>query len=449
MQYQDFTITINELRGHGYAVSVLAKSLGRVATVLANPDDALMTKLAALDNLAPASHGEAIVRAAGEALFHWLVVEPVKTHLRLAWDRAQRDEQGLRLRLCIDSAAIAAWPWEALHDPERDHTFATAASTPLVRYFDQANHLGGLARQQAEVPLNLLLVLPTMADLDLAHERLSIDAVASSLTTNLRVHALDGIVRRTDLADALLTADYDIVHFSGHGAVVDGRGYLALNLRDGRPDWIHSGALAQLALSHKPIKLVVLNVCGNTRGDDGRAFQGLAPQMVRSGVPAVVAMQYPISDEAATMFAREFYKRLCAGEDAGQVDVAVTYARGMLAVLHPNDHSWVAPVLYTHAADGVIYRLLQETVAQPETIAARETARLRALSDSLQLSLETEEDWGLADPGVLATWRTTLLGTEEVYRNRLSDAQPEVQQVARRGLAVIKRRLAAIDKVLA
>ena len=196
-----------------------------------------------------------------------------------------------------------------------------------MRYFDRANHLRGSAQPQADLPLHLLLVLPIMTDLDLTRERSGVEQVASSFTTNLRVHALEGIVRRTDLADALLTADYDILHFSGHGAVVDGRGYVALNLRDGRPDWIHSGTLAQLALSHKPIKLVVLNACGTTRGDDGRAFQGLAPHMVRSGVPAVVTMQFPITDEAAATFAQEFYKRLSAGEDAGQVDVAVTYAR--------------------------------------------------------------------------------------------------------------------------
>jgi hypothetical protein len=79
-----------------------------------------------------------------------------------------------------------------LHDPERDHTFAASAATSMVRYFDQANHLGSLAHQQAELPLSLLVVLPAMPDLDLAHERLSIEQVASSLTTVLRVHALDG-----------------------------------------------------------------------------------------------------------------------------------------------------------------------------------------------------------------------------------------------------------------
>lgn len=445
MRYQNFTLTINELQGDSYPVTALGDGIGRVTTMLPSPDADLTAKLAALADLAPTSEDETTVRTAGGALFQWLVVEPLKTHLRLAWDRAQRDGAGLRLRLSIDAAEISAWPWEVLYDPERDHTFATAAATPLVRYYDLANYLGSLAQQQADLPLHLLLILPGMADLDLASERAGVEHVASALTTHLRVHVLDGIVRRTDLADALLTADYDIVHFSGHSAVVDGCGYVALNLRDGRPDWIHSGTLAQLALSHKPIKLVVLNVCGATRGDDGRAFQGLAPQMVRSGVPAVVTMQAPITDQAAATFAQEFYKRLCVGEDAGQVDVAVTYARGMLAALHTGDRSWAAPVLYTHAADGVIYRLPQQSAAQ---LAVDEPARLQALAESLQRSLEMDENWDLSDPGILATWRSALLRAAADYRGQLADPRPEVQQVARRGLAVIQRRLDAMERVL-
>ena len=443
MRYQDFTVTINELQGDGYPVSALVEGIGRVAAVLPAPDNDLLAKLAALADLAPTSGDETVVRAAGEALFNWLVVEPVRTHLRLAWDRAQRDGEGLRLRLSIDATEIAAWPWETLHDPERDHTFATSAATPLVRYYDQANHLRGLTQPQAELPLHLLLVLPEMADLDLARERSGVEQVASSFTTNLRVHALDGIVRRSDLADALLTADYDILHFSGHSAVVDGRGYVALNLRDGRPDWIHSGTLAQLALNHKPIKLVVLNVCGTTRGDDGRVFQGLAPQMVRSGVPAVVTMQFPITDEAAATFAQEFYKRLCAGEDAGQVDVAVTYARGMLAALHTGDHGWAAPVLYTHAADGIIYRLPRQKSDQPARMGR---CGCKAWPTRCKAAWRWTEDWELADPGVLATWRSTLLRAEADYREHLADPRPEIQQVARRGLAVVQRRLEAMDK---
>jgi hypothetical protein len=243
--------------------------------------------------------------------------------------------------------------------------------------------------------------------------------------------------------------DYDIVHFSGHGAFLDGRGYAALNLPDGSPDWIHSGTLSRLASNHRSIRLVILNACGGGYAEDGRAFQGLASQMVRYGVPAVVAMQYPISDEAATIFAREFYKRLCVGEDAGQVDVAVTYARSMLSIMYPGDRCWVAPVLYTHAADGVIYRLPGEPAIQAALGSATEAERLKALTDSLQRSLETDEDWALAEPGVLQMWGVTLRRAEEAYRTHLSDPNPEAQQVARRGVTLIQRRLAAMDQALA
>ena len=163
--------------------------------------------------------------------------------------------------------------------------------------------------------------------------------------------------RRTDLADALLTADYDILHFSGHSAVVDGRGYVALNCGMGGP--IGSTAAPWPNWRYdKPIKLVVLNVCGTDRGDDGRGFQGLAPQTARAGVPVVVTMQFPITDEAAATFAQEFYKRLCAGEDAGQVDVAVIMRVGCWRRCMPATIVGLRPG--HDAADGVIYRLPEE-----------------------------------------------------------------------------------------
>jgi hypothetical protein len=449
MQYHDFTVTINEFQGNGYPISALDDGIGRVSTVLPNPSDDLLARLAAVVETPAGADNETSMRQAGEALFRWVMAGPIEAHLRVAWDRAQQARQGLRLRLSIDSPVLSAWPWELLHDPERDHAFATSYSTLLVRYFDQANRFGSLVEQQTDLPLNLLMVLPAAPDLNLAQERLSIEQVAAAMTAALRVRALDGIVTRTDLADALLTGDYDIVHFSGHGAFLDGRGYAALNQPDGSQDWVHSGTLSRLAVNYRTIRLVVLNVCGGGRMDDSRAFQGLAAQMVHYGVPAVVAMQYPISDEAATTFAREFYKRLCTGADAGQVDVALTYARGMLSVLYPRDRCWATPVLYTHAADGIIYRLPGEPAVQAKLSATAQAARLQTLIDSLQFSLMMDDDWILAEPGVLATWRGTLRRAEEAYRAHLADPSAEAQQAARRGVMLVQRRLAAMERAFA
>lgn len=447
MRYHDFTIVITTSQPDGYTVSAQAEDVGRVSAVLPLPSAELRAQMKRA--LQPGADTAEIMRQAGEAMFRWVTGGGIESHLRVAWDRARRVHEGMRLRLSIDAPELAAWPWELLHDPERDYPFATALDTLLVRYFDQSNHFGGLSNVQAELPLDLLLVLPAAPDLNLAQERANLNALARAMPDVLRLRVLDGVVTRADLADALLLGSYDIVHFGGHGAFIDGRGYVSLNTPDGGQDWIDSGALSRLAVNHKSVKLVVLNACNSGQVDDVRAFQGLAPQMVRYGVPAVVAMQYPIHDDAAATFAREFYKRLCVGKDAGQVDIAVSYARNMLTVLHAGEPGWAAPVLFTHAADGVIYRL-PETRPRPDALdPVEQRARLAALTASLQASLALREDWALADPALLVHWDQVLHRAEESYRVHLADPRPEVQQVAQQGLMLVRGRLAALGPVLA
>ncbi len=449
MRYQDFTITISEAQGGGYLVTAVSDEIGRAASEQRAPDPELQARLAAVAETAELDDTEGELRAAGEALFRWLTGGPIENHLRLAWDRADRCGCGLRLRLSVDAPELAGWPWELLHDPERDHAFAVSPITPLVRFLDQANRFGSLAQQETELPLNLLHVLPAAPDLNLAQERRNLERVAAAMPSILRIRALDGIVTRADLADALLMGNYDIIHFSGHGDFMAGVGYVGLNKPDGSMDWVNSGAIARLAVNYRSIKLVVLNTCRGGRVDDSRAFQGLAPQMVRYGVPAVVAMQFSITDEAGALFAREFYKRLCLGEDAGQVDVATAYARGMLSVLNPDGRGWVAPVIFTHAPDGVICRLPQNTQARSALDPVNQQQRLAALRDSLQTSRTFAEDWTSADRGTLFAWRQTLHQAEEAYREHTNDPDPEIQQVAHEGLTLVQQRLTDLERTLA
>ena len=447
MRYEDFTLSIGERQPGGYALTALASGIGRTAAVLPPPPVALTGALARA--VAPTPAPPEFLTKAGNLLFEWVFPAPVRAQLRVAWDRAERAAMGLRIRLTVDAPEIAAWPWELLHDPERNYTFSTSPSTPLVRYYDQADRFGSLAEQGAELPIELLLVLPTTPDLDLAQERRNVEQVAEATEGALRVRTLDGAVTRADLADALLMGSYHIVHFGGHGGFIDGRGYLGLNEPGGAPDWIDGDALARLAVNYRSIKLALLNACESGQTDDGRAFTGLAPQLVRYGVPAVVAMQFAITDKAAATFAREFYKRLCAGDGAGQVDVAAAYARSMLSVLHPGDRSWAAPVLYTHAADGIIFVVPPRVRAGGALDPLVQRERLAALTASLQASLQTEDDWTSADSATLETWRRLTERAEEAYRTHLSHPRPEVRQAAQLGLELVDQRLAALDKALA
>lgn len=449
MRYRDFTITITPSQADNYFASADAGEAGRVPVELPLPDQSLRELLAQVTTLAPDTPAEDLLDAAGEALYRWLFGGALREHLVRAWERAAHAGQGLRIRLCLDAPEIAAWPWELLRDGERCHTFATALTTPLVRFYNRADQLGGLADLATELPLHVLLVLPSAAGLDLAHEEAAIREALATLGGAVSLRVLAGNVTRRQLADTLLAGHYDIVHFSGHGAYANARGYVQLLQPDGTADWIDGSALAQLSINYSSIKLVVLNACSTGQTDAGRAFSGLALQMVRHGIPAIIAMQFPLTDQAATTFAREFYRHLCLSEDAGQVDAAITYARSLMAVMHPGDRSFAAPALYTRAPDGVIFTLPNEPAVRAVLEPNGRRARLAMLITSLDNSQSFSEDWALAPRQKLLAWRTVLERAEQAYAEHLADPHPDVQQAARNGLTLLQTRLTALEQALA
>jgi hypothetical protein len=449
MLYGNFTVTIGQRQEAGYPVSAIADGVGRVSTVLSRPDHHLEPLLARVAELRPGSQDEAILRSTGEAMFRWLMRGDLEMLLRIARDRADRWGRGLRFRLSIDAPEVNAWPWELLYDPERDHRFAITISTLLVRFLDQASHFGGLADQEAHLPLGLILVIPSAPTLDLAHEKSVIQQATSPLGDLLKLRVLDGKVTRPVLSDALLAGHYDIAHFSGHGGYAEGEGYIGLSDTEKGVDWVDGPALSQLLANHPSFKLVVLNACSSGRVDACRAFRGLAPELVRQGIPAVVAMRFPLTDRASATFAREFYRQLCAGENAGQIDVAVTHARNMLAVLLPGDPSWAAPVLYMHSADGAIFALPHEGGQQAGLHSDEQQGHQAALISSLQASMDYDEDWAMADQAELDKWRDVLEQTKLVYRRHLASADAGTQEAAYYGLALIRARLASLERALA
>jgi len=118
-----------------------------------------------------------------------------------------------------------------------------------------------------------------------------------------------------------------LVHFMGHGEFDpdDGEARLALVADDGGTDWIPDQQLADI-FSRAAVapRAVVLHSCEGGRADFSVSFAGLAPQLARSGVQCVVAMQYAVTNETAIAFSTSLYRHLTAGED---IDVAVQESR--------------------------------------------------------------------------------------------------------------------------
>src|SRR5262249_19059781 len=112
------------------------------------------------------------------------------------------------------------------------------------------------------------------------------------------------------------------------------------------------------------LRLVVLNACEGGRSGAEDPFAGTAQSLAQQGIPAVIAMQRPVGDAAAVVFARELYGALAVGYP---VDAAVSEARRILYVQGYKD-DWATVALYTRADDGQLFTLpsqvLQALAAQ-------------------------------------------------------------------------------------
>jgi CHAT domain-containing protein len=121
-------------------------------------------------------------------------------------------------------------------------------------------------------------------------------------------------------------------------------GYLAFEKEGSREaDWVNSRALEHL-LYPSTVRVAVLSACrsGEVRGET--LFGGVGPALIQAGVPAVVAMQVPITVPAAVRFMQGFYGALGRFES---LDEAMTSGRRRLF----RGREWFIPALYLRSRD--------------------------------------------------------------------------------------------------
>ncbi|MDF5730597.1 MAG: ATP-binding protein [Rhizonema sp. PD38] len=111
-------------------------------------------------------------------------------------------------------------------------------------------------------------------------------------------------VRQRDFYRAILDYKPQIVHFSGHGAGVDG---IVLEDETGLPTLVTADVLAsEFALfATKGVECVVLNAC----------YSAEQAQAIRQYINYVIGMNTTVGDKAAVAFAVAFYDAIAAGEE--------------------------------------------------------------------------------------------------------------------------------------
>jgi hypothetical protein len=287
----------------------------------------------------------------GGELFNALFCGQVYGLYRDARAEARGRGCGLRITLCLSgSPELIAVPWEYLFDAPQFLAMSTA--TPLVRYLDLPRGQPSLA---VEPPLRILGVVSSPADyerLDVRQERVTLKRALARLTAAnaaelcwLEQATLESLVR------TLQTDTFHALHFVGHGTydAQSNGGLLMLEDHCGWGRAVNGEQLGTVLHEFQSLRLVVLNACGGGRAARSNPFAGMAESLVQHEIPAVVAMQFEITDEAASVFADGFYSAIASGSSA---EAAVAAARFTMFAHRSDDMAWGTPVLYMRVQDG-------------------------------------------------------------------------------------------------
>ncbi len=306
----------------------------------------------------------------GQELYQAVFAGAVGDSWRQSLERARARGAGLRLRLRLnDAPELATLPWEYLYLPFAHRFLVLSDQTTLVRYL----HVGQPADPLlTELPLRVLVLVSDPPD---ALPPLNVEAEWERLTEALKpLQARNAIIIERipatlrELQRALRRNAYHIFHFIGHGWFDEAQATGGLVLEDsntGRAQRVDVTRLATLLHDHHPLRLAFLNACEGARVDRGEPFAGVAQRLVQQGLPAVLAMQFPITDSAATTLAQLFYEALA---DGYAVDAALAEARKAI-YLEGSVMEWGTPALFSRADDNRLFALEKETtVAEPPSV---------------------------------------------------------------------------------
>jgi len=296
-------------------------------------------------------------RAFGGRLFEAAFNGEVRSCLRSSLDEAHHLDAGLRIRLRLtDAPELNDLPWEFLLHPALNRFLALSAETPVVRYLDLPETIRPLG---VKPPLEVLTVISSPTD----YPQLDVESEWLRLRESLQ--DLEGrgllVLRRLEsptlahLQRWLRRETCHILHFMGHGGFNPKTedGLLLFSDDMGRGREVTGQALGTLLHDHRPLRLAVLNACEGARASRSDPFAGVAQSLVRQGIPAVIAMQFEISDVAAIEFAHELY---AAVVDGYPVDAALAEARKAL-FFAGHELEWGTPVLYMRSPDGRIFNI--------------------------------------------------------------------------------------------
>ncbi len=272
--------------------------------------------------------------------------------VRRLYDEA-RSRQTRKLDIVFTSMIpwIAEKPWEFAYDASR-RSFMATEEIHLIR-----NVLTAVPANVIPVRHGPLRILVAAAQ-PVGFGHLSVEQEVEVIRRGFEPLIDVGSVTVEVLARAtpsrihgrLLTGDFDVVHFVGHGTFDEEAQEGALIFEDDRGGQIRLGERSVREIfCQRGVSLVFLNSCQSGSGGLSDFNKGVAQALVSHGLPALVANQYSVLDSSATSFAQYFYwslaRGMSIGEAAREARIAVNYSmQGELI-------DWAVAVVYARDPD--------------------------------------------------------------------------------------------------
>jgi hypothetical protein len=307
-------------------------------------------------------------RVLGEHLYQMVFRDAVASAFDTAYERATEAGQPLRVILSFgedpSSSELAELPWEFLY--RRAHSgpsfyLATATRLLLNRCLPSVR----TSMPMTQFPLRVLFVIclpqtdsPDQQEQPTLREKIlgSITQLKAKQANRLDVRVVEDW--DVDRVEAELQHYPHVVHIVGyakHERDSNGRmtGKILLPGPDGRPQWSEPQTVAELLTRGKTSdqlpRLVILHPCDTRPIDFTASFERLAPELIKAGILAVLAMQYPLSAAAARRFIGKFYERLVAGHE---IDLIVQESRYEMYSRLQDNRLIGTPVLYMQSWGG-------------------------------------------------------------------------------------------------
>ncbi len=352
MNYQDFQILVD--KNHHIRAS---SEQGEVSGELHWQNNQIKLSLQLINS---GQTNSELLKALGSQLYQALFPDKINARFHATIAAAQANQESIRLRLIFESPELASLPWEFLYDEDTNTFLGNNTETVVSRYIDIPLQKRDI--KAASLPLKVLLVISTPTDLAtldaVGEEKLIREALGKHIEAGeIELDILQAATIQ-NINQKLREKPYNILHFIGHGVFENNQGFIALVDNNGKSKLLDDESFANFFLGNSNIGLVILNSCQGAKVSSNQAMSGTAPNLVRRGIPAVVAMQYTILDSTAKLFTDEFYRTLALGYP---VDAAIQSTRNAISMeVGLDKRDFATPVLFMRAKDGIILDVINE-----------------------------------------------------------------------------------------